>query len=126
MEFKEELIKYRLDRCKSSMEEAKIAIDLGKLHLAYNRIYYSIFYIITALALKSDFSSSKHSSLLGWFNKNFVNTGIVSKELGKIYNKAFENRQESDYEDMISFNIKDVKKDYDNMLVFIEEINKLV
>jgi uncharacterized protein (UPF0332 family) len=126
MENREELIKYRIERCDSSMEEAKIAVDLGKLHLAYNRIYYSIFYVITALAMKNDFSSSKHSSLLGWFNKIFVNTGIVSKDLGKIYNKAFENRQESDYEDMIRFDIEDVKKDYENMLVFVNEMKKLL
>ncbi len=99
---------------------------MDKLHLAYNRIYYSIYYVVSALALKNDFSSSKHSNLLGWFNKNYIITGKVSKELGKIYNKAFETRQESDYEDMVTFEIEDAKRDYGNMLTFVKEIKKLL
>ena len=126
MEHKEELIKYRLERCKSAIEEAKISIDMNKLHLAENRIYYAIYYVVSALSLKNDYSTSKHSSLQGWFNKNFVNTGIISKELGKIYSNAFENRQESDYEDMVEFEIDDVKKDYENMLLFVENIENLI
>jgi len=126
MENNKELIKYRIERCDCTVEEAKIAIDLKKLHLAYNRIYYSIYYIVSALSLKSNFITSKHSGLLAWFNKEFINTGIVSKEYGKIYYKAFENRQESDYEDLITYNIKYVKVDYENMLKFVTEVKKLV
>ncbi len=126
MEHNEELIKYRVARCDSTIEEAKIAIDLNKLHLANNRIYYSIYYIVSALSLKSNFSTSKHSGLLAWFNKNFINTEIISKEFGKIYYKAFENRQESDYEDLITYDIQDVKICYENMLKFVTEIKSIL
>jgi uncharacterized protein (UPF0332 family) len=126
MENNKELIKFRVERCDCTIDEAKIAIDLNKLHLAYNRIYYSIYYIVSALSLKSNFATSKHSGLLAWFNKEFINTDIVSKDFGKIYYKAFENRQESDYEDLITYNIEDVKSDYENMLKFVNEVKKLV
>ena len=78
------------------------------------------------MSLKNNFSTSKHSVLLGWFNKNFVNPGIISKELGKIYNTAFENRQESDYEDMVYFETENVKMDYENMLQFVDAVKKLM
>ncbi|MBU2446827.1 MAG: HEPN domain-containing protein [Bacteroidetes bacterium] len=120
------LIKYRLERCKETIEEVELAIKNKKLHLAENRIYYSIFYLVSALALKYNFSTSKHSQLKGWFNKNFILTGKISKEYGEIYYTAFENRQEGDYEDLISFELEDVQDDFDKMLRFVEEIEKLL
>jgi uncharacterized protein (UPF0332 family) len=123
---KEALIKYRIERCKETIEEANLAIENNRSHLAENRIYYSIFYIVSALALKNNFSTSKHSQLKGWFNKNFILTGKIAKELGEIYYNVFENRMEGDYEDLVSFEIEDVKKDYQDMLRFVEEIGKLL
>ena len=64
--------------------------------------------------------------MLAWFNKNFINTEIISKEFGKIYYKAFENRQESDYEDLITYDIQDVKINYENMLKFVTEIKSIL
>jgi len=126
MEFdKDELIKYRVKRAKETAEDARIALENDRLHNAENRIYYAIFYIISALALQNDFSTSKHSQLLSWFNRNYVKTGKVNKEIGKIYKKQFENRLEGDYDDFVELNKEDVEVDYKNMLDFISEIEKL-
>ena len=43
-----------------------------------------------------------------------------------IYRDAFENRQESDYEDYKTFEIEEVKTHFDRMLTFVDEIEKLV
>ena len=123
---KEELINYRISRAKETIEEAQKAISENHLHLAENRIYYSIFYYVTALSLKFDFSTSKHKQLLGWFNMNFIKTGIINKEIGKIYYNAYENRQSGDYDDMIYFVKDDVLKHYNDMLKFINEIERIL
>jgi len=123
---KETLIKYRIERSKETISEAKSAIENNKLFAAENRIYYSIFYIMSALALKNNFSTSKHFQLLGWFNKNFVKTKIVSVELSKIYFDAFEKRQEGDYKDLIYFTSEEVKEDFENMMNFVKEVEKLI
>ncbi|MHB8581552.1 MAG: HEPN domain-containing protein [Ignavibacteriaceae bacterium] len=93
---------------------------------AENRIYYSIFYIVSALAMQYNFSTSKHMELLGWFNKNFVFTGKVSIEMKNIYKDAFENRQESDYEDYKTFEIDEVKTHFDRMIEFVKTIEHLI
>jgi len=74
MEYKDDLIRYRINKSEGTIEEAELAIENNKLSLAENRIYYSIFYIVSALALKYDFSTSKHSTLMGWFNQGMVKT----------------------------------------------------
>jgi uncharacterized protein (UPF0332 family) len=70
MEHKEDLINYRLKRAESTLEEAELAFKNNKLTLTENRIYYAIFYSVSALALRYDFETSKHSTLKGWFNKS--------------------------------------------------------
>ncbi len=49
---------------------------------------------------------------MGWFNQNFVKTKIVSPDLGRIYKKAFEKRQEGDYDDFIDFQEDEVNLNY--------------
>ncbi len=120
------LIAYRIEKARETILAAKLLMENNLLSHAENRIYYSIFYLISALAIKHDFSTSKHRELLGWFNKNFVYTQKVSVEMKNIYRDAFENRQESDYEDYKTFEIEEVKTHFDRMLTFVDEIEKLV
>jgi uncharacterized protein len=124
--YNQELIAYRISRSKETTKEAKLALDNDFLFNAGNRIYYAIFYIVSALAILKGFSTSKHSQLLGWFIKNFVKEEIVSKEFGEIYQQAFKFRQKSDYEDLIQLNREDVERHYNNMLLFVNEIEKLI
>jgi hypothetical protein len=93
---------------------------------AENRIYYSIFYAVTALTIKNNFSTSKHRQLLSWFNKNYVKTGNVELNLWKIYKDSFNNRLKGDYEDFKIFKIEQVKQDFNDMKIFVDYIIKLV
>lgn len=119
-------INYRISRAKETINEAKDAIGNNHLHLASNRIYYSLFYIISALALKNNFSTSKHKQLIGWFNKNYVNKDLIPKNFSKIVLKAFKNRQDCDYGDMVKLDKEEVENLYNEMLVVVSEIEKLI
>ena len=123
---KESLIQYRLQRAKETIKEAEDDISKKFLHSAENRIYYAIFYSVMSLALKYDFSTSKHKQLLGWFNRNFIKTGKIDKDFGDIYRDALENRLEGDYEDLKNFSSEEVNADFSNMLKFVERIEKLI
>jgi uncharacterized protein (UPF0332 family) len=54
------LVKYRLDQAKDSIELVRFLIDSKKLPVAVNRIYYGIYYSITALSIANKFETSKH------------------------------------------------------------------
>ena len=123
---KNALIEHRIAKSIETSFAAKVLIDNSLFRHAENRIYYSIFYLVSALATRYDFSTSKHKELLGWFNKNFVHTGIVSTELKDIYREAFENRQEGDYEDFRTFELDEVTIHYERMLNFNEKITNLI
>ncbi len=123
---KNELIKYRLNRARETLEEAKISIENKRYLLAANRIYYASFYAVSALATKQELKTSKHAQLLSWFNKTFVKTEIIEKRLGKFYLDAFEMRQESDYEDFVVIDKTSIDEKFKLASEFIDKISELL
>jgi len=98
-----DLVLYRLNRARESIEEARVLADAGRWNACVNRLYYACFYSVSALLVKDDLASSKHTGVRGLFNKHYVRTGKVPKELARIYNDLFERRQEGDYIDFVTF-----------------------
>ncbi len=109
---KKDVIQYRRERAKETLTEASILIANNKFFAAVNRIYYAVFYEVSALLLIEDIVSSKHSGVRGYFNKHFIKTGLIPQEYGDFYNKIFEFRQKSDYEDFVEFEAEMVKEWY--------------
>jgi len=110
-------------KAKLAVEEAQKNIDSKSLMSAQNRIYYAIFYSVVTLGYTEGFTTSKHSSLMGWFNKVYIHEKrIFDKKLFKIYENAFANRMDSDYSYSIEINIDDIQANYEDAKVFLNEI----
>jgi uncharacterized protein (UPF0332 family) len=120
------LIKYRINRAEETLEEASLAIENSRLHLAVNRIYYAAFYVVSALALSKGFKTSKHSQLLSWFNQKFVKKELIDKNMGKFYLDAFGMRQEGDYDDLVSFDLKYVGDKLTLAKDFVRSIKEII
>jgi len=97
---KQRIIKYRINKSWETYNASKILIETKFYSSALNRIYYACFYMVVALLLTKDLSSSKHSGVKSLFNKHFVNQGFIDKKWGSFYSDIFQNRQEADYEDL--------------------------
>lgn len=121
-----ELIGYRIARARETLEEARVLADSEHWNACVNRLYYACFYAVSALLSKHEISSSKHSGIRSFFNRNFVKTGIFSKEAAVIYNALFERRQEGDYEVFITFKENDVRPWLKETEVFVNAVIKLI
>lgn len=121
-ENKEIIIYNWLMKADEALEEAQKAVSSESFSSAQNRIYYAIFYSVMALGYSKDFITSKHSQLLGWFNKTFIKEDIFDKSLAKTYKIAYEDRMKSDY----TFTYKPTKERtlqaYNNANKFVSEI----
>lgn len=96
---KEDVINRAIQKSERALQDAQSDFDEESLDSALNRLYYAIFYIVAALGYKYDFVTSKHATLMGWFNKKFVHEDkIFDMELYIIYRNAFEFRNQSDYD----------------------------
>lgn len=120
---KETLIQIAFEKTEEAIKSAESSITNDFLYTAQNRIYYAIFYSVVALGYFYDFTSSKHSQYLSWFNKKFVYTEkIFDENLFKIFKEAFENRQRSDYEFTWKPIKEEVLKDLEESKNFIAQI----
>lgn len=123
---REEVIKYRRERARETLEEAEIMFNNGKLFATVNRIYYAAFYEVLALILTKGFSSSKHSGVRSLFNREFVKSKIISEKDGEFYNKMYEFRQRGDYEDFVEFAKEEVKGWLDKTKDFIDSVEQVI
>ncbi len=116
---------HRLENAFQILEDAKFLFENERLISAMNRIYYSMFYAVNALALARDFKTSKHSSLMSWFSKNIIQPGILLQEIGEIYKNAFDLRHKGDYHDFAQLDREEVHHLLEQTQPFIETIQRL-
>jgi uncharacterized protein (UPF0332 family) len=120
------LINHRISKADDAVRDVEFLIKSKRPLLATNRIYYGIFYILSALSLKHDFHTSKHQQLIGWFNKEFVASGRLDSRYGKIIHNAFKNRSTGDYDDFAEFDEEEVKDSFEEMKDFIDAIRAML
>jgi uncharacterized protein (UPF0332 family) len=120
-----DLVKYRLEKAQNTLSDAKKYIEEATPESTVNRIYYAMFYVVNALLIANGLSSTKHSGVRAIFNKEFVNEGLVKKELGKFYSEMFDNRQKGDYRDFVKFEKEDVKSWLEKATEFVDVVESL-
>ncbi|MBU2447476.1 MAG: HEPN domain-containing protein [Bacteroidetes bacterium] len=121
-----DLIKYRRDKAFETLKDIEILIGNNLLLLAMNRIYYAGFYIVSALLLFEDFSTSKHKQLIGYFNRNYIRNNLISIEIGEVLNKAFMKRTSVDYGDFVTVTKTEVIEYFEKIKIFVAEVDKLI
>lgn len=105
------LIEYRLTQARDSLNEAAVLQQSGmSLRSVMNRLYYSMFYTVLALLQDKELGTSKHSSAISLFDREYVKTGSFSREMSKALHRAFELRQRGDYMEEAEVTIIDVEE----------------
>jgi uncharacterized protein (UPF0332 family) len=120
------LLRYRLDRAAEAYQDARSLADGKRWNSCINRLYYSCFYAVSALLAKDNLSSPKHTGVRSLFNKNYVRTGIISKDLAAVFNELFEYRLEADYTDFTNFEESQVSPFLDKVWEFLETIDAII
>jgi len=119
------LITRAIEKSDESFISAKENYLNGHYETCLNRLYYTIFYIVNALAYKDNFITSKHSQLMGWFNKNYIyKNHIFNEKMFAIYKETFSNRQKSDYDFMYKPNPDEIDMLINETKFFTDEIKK--
>ena len=106
---KTEYIQYRLDTSYTTFEAARVLADNGFWNSAVNRLYYSVFYAISALLVVHDIHTKTHSAVKGQFSLHFVKTGVFDKKYGQLLSELFDWRQKGDYENIFEYDQESVE-----------------
>ena len=52
---------------------------------AVNRLYYAVYYTVTALLVKDNITAQTHSGVRQMFGLHYIQTGKIKRDLGKFY-----------------------------------------
>ena len=116
---KKDYIDYKLLRATDALNAAAGMIN-QKLWLdALSKIYYAAFYIVSALLINMKLNPKTHGGAKSLFHKEFILTGIVDKEFGKLYDTLLAKRFEADYEDFAMIDEEDVPKYFESVKEFL-------
>ncbi len=121
-----ELSKYRFERAKEELEIAEMLFKAKKFLKALNSSYYSIFHATRALLALDRFDSKKHSGIISFFIRNYVKTGKLPEEFGKIIVKAEQIRNDSDYKDFFIVPIELAEQQLEDARKFLAAIERLI
>ncbi|CAN5145010.1 HEPN domain-containing protein [soil metagenome] len=106
---KTEYINYRISKSNEAFEDAELLAKNQRWNSCVNRLYYSSFYLLTALLYRHQIKANTHNGTKTAFFLYFVKENKISKDLGKLYSTLFDWRQQSDYTDFTDFDEDTVK-----------------
>ena len=118
-----DLVKFRLEQAHECLLVAKANISTS-LKASVNRSYYCIFHAMRAVLATKGFDSKKHSGVISEFRKTFIKPGVFERKHSDIIGKAFEIRNESDYEDFYVVSKEEAMKQIENAKEFLEACEK--
>ncbi|MEW6172437.1 MAG: HEPN domain-containing protein [Bacillota bacterium] len=120
-----ELVYYWLGKARESMESARSELSAGRLDFTVNRLYYVLFYLVTAALTAKGEKLGKHSAVRAAFHKNFVRTGKVDKSYGRLYDELFHARHQGDYVPLTEFDetvVRQQLQDVEKFLTFFSKV----
>ena len=121
-----ELAKYRLDKALEELKNSETMIKSKSYSKSLNCSYYAIFHITRALLAFDKFDSRKHSGIISFFIKKYINSNIIDNELSKIIVKAQNYRIKSDYLDFFVVSKSEAVEQLENAKRFIDALTELI
>jgi len=120
------LIELKIERANEAIREVPYLVTQGFYRTAVNRLYYSCYYMVSALLLQKGYNARTHNGIIALFSMNFVKTGIVSDEDGKLYRSLYELRLTGDYNEVKFIDKDDVVTRLQPAENFIKSIEQLI
>ena len=119
-------ITYRLERARKTYSDANLLAKNKSWNSCINRLYYSCFYLTSAILLKNGFEAKSHNGVRTIFFREFVKTGKVDKDFGRLYSDLFDWRNKGDYSDFFDFSEEDALPLLEKTGEFIDTVEELL
>ena len=123
----EDFSKYRIEKAKETLKTAEFILEDGDDYASTNnRAYYAIFYAIRAVLALEQIDFKRHKDVIAYFNKNFVNTEIFPRNIGRKIAQAQKIREDSDYDDEYVPSYEKTKQQIETARELIDLVEKYI
>ena len=119
------IVAYRTEKASMALDEIKKVMPLEVWSIIANRMYYALYYAVSALLTKDSHPVNTHKGALSLVNQYYVKTDILTKEDGHLFGQVFAFRQGSDYDDFIDATKEDVEQLFPKVEVLVKKIISL-
>ena len=120
------VISYRIENAWKTLQDVENIIPLKQWNTIANRLYYSAYYILSALLIKNGHVAHTHAGVKNLFALHYVKTGIVDKEDLRFYTRLFDFRLKGDYDDFFDLTENDLLPLIEPAKNFINKIEQLI
>lgn len=124
--FKQDYINYRIEKSEEVYQDAILLANNKRWNSSVNRLYYSSFYLVSALLYQYGYNAKTHNGAKTQFFQHFVKSELTKAKYGELYATLFDWRQESDYVDFIEFEKETVHSLLDEVKEFNNELKRLI
>ncbi|MBR4647239.1 MAG: HEPN domain-containing protein [Bacteroidales bacterium] len=119
-------VRYRIEKADETYLAAQVLYEAAQWNSVVNRLYYSCFYVASALLLHRHITAKSHAGIIGQFSENVVRTGEISIDDFRVYSKLLNWRTKGDYSDLYDFTQEDVDMVMKPARVFINRVKELI
>ena len=123
---RQNIISYRLEKARQTLNEVKAVSALGYWTLAANRLYYAAYYASMSLLINSGIEASTHNGVVRMIGSEFVRSGKLTVEDSKLLSRLFTMRQSGDYEDLFDWSEKDIIPLIPQVEEYIQRVTQLI
>ena len=125
-DLRSDIVRYWWSKAEDSLLSAQREFGAEAYDFAINRLYYTAFYAAISALLDRGQSFKKHAGVRGAFHKEFVKPGLLEPDWGKLYDQLFEDRSDSDYAPLITFERDYVEGQLERCSAFLETLRPFV
>ena len=104
------------------LSAAQAAMRDGHVESAASRAYYAAFHAIQALLKSIDQTYSKHAGVIAAFHREFVKTGIFSRDFGRALTRLVKHHDIGDYSYVWKLKSEEVEEDIRKAREMVEAI----
>ena len=117
-----EYTKYRLELAAERVTVSKELLDGEHFRDSINRSYYAIFTAARALLSERGVDFKKHSAVIGYFRREYIKTGLFDVKFSDYIGKAFDSRNDCDYEDFVFASRAEAELQYQHAVEFVAAV----
>lgn len=122
----DDLVQYRLSSAKERLESARLLLDAGQYKDSIGRSYYAIFTAVRAVLSRDQVDFSKHAGVIAYFQREYIKSAIFDIKYSKILQRAFQIRNNCDYDDFFIVSKEDATEQYKNAVDMVQAIETYI
>lgn len=120
------LVRREYEKALLCIEQAEANAQLAYWDVVANRLYYALFHAVSSLFIHDGHKIGTHKGAVMSFGMFYVQTGIFSKDQGRVYAQMQTMREKADYTCSFDATDIDMNERKDKVKEIIDKIGELI